>query len=100
MFLLHLEYRLNIAKNLYLGALMDWGDTWERSDFKASQTTVNEFVDNAPLGAGLCIAYASILGPVRLSWGRRLHGSPGNQYESTDAYSNENVLYFSAGYDF
>jgi outer membrane protein assembly factor BamA len=95
----HLEYRFNILKNLFLSGIIDWGNAWEHENFSFSTSTAQDFFKNAPAGAGLSLAYATPAGPIRLSWGRLIHGNVGNGdlIQNNDV---ENVLYFSAGYDF
>jgi predicted acylesterase/phospholipase RssA len=94
------EYRLNILKNLYCSALIDWGDTWDKAEFSFSASVAENFLRNAPLGVGLKLAYASPVGPIRIGWGRIVYGNLGSRFGPNDRTGKENVVYFSAGYDF
>ncbi len=100
MVLFHGAYRFTLAKNLYLSASIDWGDTWESGDFAASRVVAGDFVDEAPVGVGVGLAYASVVGPIRVSWGRVVHGSLKRHYDAPEEIGNQNMIYFSAGYDF
>ncbi|MBD3392833.1 MAG: BamA/TamA family outer membrane protein [Chitinivibrionales bacterium] len=99
MALLHATYRFRIARNLYLSASMDWGDTWERDAFALSRSVAEEFVELAPAGFGLGLAYASAVGPIRVTWGRLLHGTL-RHHQGSEGSAGRNVIYFSAGHDF
>jgi hypothetical protein len=100
MALVHFEYRFCFGKNLFVSGLVDWGDTWNHDEFSFTESTGRNFLTDAPLGAGISLSYESVAGPIKLSWGRRLSGSIGAGPGNTEQYSAENILYFSAGYDF
>jgi predicted acylesterase/phospholipase RssA len=102
-FILHGNYRLMLMRALYLTCTIDWGYawTWNRQwawDTK-SKTTIHslsrEFFDEAPVGLGMGIAYESIVGPIRFSWGRLVR----NPLQEKNILS-ENQLYLSVGHDF
>jgi len=97
---LRCEYRREFVKNLYLSALIDWGDTWEKNDFSFSRSAASDFFDSAPIGVGMSVAYASVIGPIRLSWGRVVYGSLDRRIDGGREITDDNVLYFSAGHDF
>ncbi len=100
---LHGNYRLMLQHALYLTCTVDWGYSWTWKRQWAwdteSKTTIKslsrEFFDNAPIGLGIGIAYESIVGPIRFSWGRLLR----NRLLEKDILS-ENQLYLSVGHDF
>ncbi len=92
------SYTFSIQKKSFIKTTLDWGYVWQQPDFSFSTRNFREFVDNAPLGVGIAFAYQSFLGPIQLAWGRLLRTSEviKNNYGITE----ENILYFSAGYDF
>jgi hypothetical protein len=100
MALLHCAYRLTLAKDLYASVLLDWGDTWERKDFSASKAVGQDFLHNSPLGLGVGFSYATVVGPMSISWGRLIHGSVDRHYGPLEQPGIDNVIYFSAGHDF
>ena len=101
MFLLHGLYRFAITKKFYLTALVDWGYAWDQDnspdepEFNFDTKTAKHFIDNAPVGVGLGLALQTPVGPIKLSWGRVIYGSL-----ERFGIDKENVIYFSAGYDF
>lgn len=102
MMLLHGLYRFAITKKLYLNALVDWGYAWhednnaDEPDFEFDIRTVKYFIKHAPVGFGLGLAYQTLVGPIRLSWGRVVFGSLKEDFD----IEGKNVIYFSAGHDF
>jgi predicted acylesterase/phospholipase RssA len=92
--LAHLEYRLKIRRNIYLSAALDWARLWAYEEFVRRQDADYDFSPKSPLGAGVGVAYNTIFGPIRLSYGRLI------QYKYDPAAVPEHVFYFSAGYDF
>jgi predicted acylesterase/phospholipase RssA len=102
--ILHGNYRLLVRHSLYLTCTIDWGYAWPWNrqwawDTK-SKTTIHslakEFIGKAPVGLGIGIAYESIVGPIRFSWGRLLR----NRFEPDKNILSENHLYLSVGHDF
>ncbi len=89
--LAHLEYRLKIRKNLYLSAMLDWARLWTYEEFISEG---NDLPSKNPLGAGAGIAYNTLLGPIRISYGRLI------QYKYDPEAIPEHIFYFSAGHDF
>jgi outer membrane protein assembly factor BamA len=102
--ILHCNYRLMLRHALYLTCVVDWGYawTWNRQwawDTKSSATVhalSKEFFNKAPVGIGIGIAYESIVGPMRLSWGRLLR----NHFPAEQGILSENHFYCSVGHDF
>jgi predicted acylesterase/phospholipase RssA len=101
--ILHGNYRLMIKHALYLTCSVDWGYAWVWNkqwawDTKSSSTIksiTKEFLKKAPVGVGIGIAYESIIGPIRFSWGRLFR----NHLAEKNILS-ENHLYLSIGHDF
>jgi predicted acylesterase/phospholipase RssA len=102
--LIHCNYRLLIQQNIYLTCTLDWGypwlwsDAWAWSSKKSPRLSAlwQDFLDNAPVGMGLGIAYESLIGPIRLSWGRLLK----NRLPAELNILSENLFYLSIGHDF
>jgi outer membrane protein assembly factor BamA len=101
--LLHCSYRFSITRKLFLSAIADLGYAWNRNNtlnepaFGFNWKTARVFFDRAPLGIGLSLAYETIIGPVKLSWGRVVRGS---EFLKNFNVKEENRFYFSAGHDF
>jgi len=103
-FLVHGNYRLKLRKGLFLTGAIDWGYAWQwdkkwalSSDaLNNLKTAYQEFLNKAPVGMGLGVAYESLIGPVRLSWGRLLR----NPLPRDLNIQTENQFYFSIGHDF
>jgi len=103
-FLIHGNYRLKLQKGFFLTCAIDWGYAWvweknwawNNRSFSNLKTVYKEFTDNAPVGLGIGMAYESIIGPIRFSWGRLLRNplSPNLQIPT------ENQFYLSIGHDF
>ena len=103
-FLIHGNYRLKLQKGFFLTCALDWGYAWaweknwawNNRSFANLKTVYKEFIDNAPVGLGIGMAYESIIGPIRFSWGRLLRNplSPALQIPT------ENQFYLSIGHDF
>jgi NTE family protein len=89
--LAHLEYRLKIRKNLYMSAMLDWARLWTYEEFIS---TNDDLSPKSPLGAGAGVAYNTLFGPIRLSYGRLIR----HKYDPEAI--PEHMLYFSAGHDF
>ncbi|MBD3316444.1 MAG: BamA/TamA family outer membrane protein [Chitinivibrionales bacterium] len=98
MLVFHGEYRLALGEELYASAALDWGYTWYHPDFSFAGATARDFIDNAPLGLGLGFAYQSLIGPIRLSWGRLLRTS--DSFRDQTSIEENNIIYFSIGHDF
>lgn len=101
MLLFHGSYRFAITKKLFLCTLADWGYTWHNNgiddpQFKLNRKTLKYFVRHAPLGIGICLAYQTVFGPIKFSWGRVVSGSLVEDFNIPE----ENNFYFSAGHDF
>jgi len=92
--LAHLEYRFRARRNLYLSAELDWARLWAYEEFVRQREAGDGFSPKSPLGAGVGVAYNTIFGPIRVSYGRLI------QYRYDPEAISENVFYFSAGYDF
>jgi predicted acylesterase/phospholipase RssA len=102
--LLHGNYRLRIQPGLYLSCSVDWGYAWPwKERWKLENLTMDglrkigrEFLDQAPLGIGIGVAYETPVGPIRFSWGRLLR----NKLDPELAILSENLFYLSVGHDF
>jgi predicted acylesterase/phospholipase RssA len=101
--LLHCSYRFSVAKKLYLSIIADWGYAWAQNSgareagFGFNENTVQTFIKDAPIGLGISLAYQTIVGPLKVSWGRVVRGKT---YLETFNVKDENRFYFSAGHDF
>jgi hypothetical protein len=96
-FIGRLSYRYTLHNNLYFLSTINIGQTWDEGDFLYSLHTIGDFVRYAPIGLGLGISYNTLFGPISLSWGKLIHNKT-----ALDKYAilDENVMYFSAGFDF
>jgi predicted acylesterase/phospholipase RssA len=102
--LLHGGYQLRIQRGLYLLCSLDWGYAWPWEErWKPGNLTMSglqnigrDFIDQAPLGMGIGIAYETVVGPIRFSWGRLLR----NKLDPELAILSENLFYLSLGHDF
>jgi predicted acylesterase/phospholipase RssA len=102
--LLHGNYRLRIQPGLFLSCSVDWGYAWPWKDrWKLENLTMDglrkigrEYLDQAPLGIGIGVAYQTPVGPIRFSWGRLLR----NKLDPEFAILSENLFYLSLGHDF
>lgn len=102
--LIHVNYRLCIQHGLYLLCSLDWGYAWPWNEqWKLENLSVDglkkigrEFLDEAPLGMGIGIAYETLAGPIRFSWGRLLR----NKLNPELSILSENLFYLSLGHDF
>ena len=102
--LIHGNYRLLIKQNIYFTCSLDWGYSWLWNDQWAwanNKTPMlsslwHEFLDKSPVGMGVGIAYESLIGPIRFSWGRLLR----NNFPSELKILSENLFYLSIGHDF
>ncbi|MCI0474457.1 MAG: outer membrane protein assembly factor, partial [Ignavibacteria bacterium] len=98
---LHGLYRFAITKKFFISAMADWGYAWDKNnesgkpEFDFTMATAEYFLKNAPLGVGLGLALQTPVGPLNLSFGRVVHGSL-----KDFGIHEENIIYFSAGYDF
>jgi outer membrane protein assembly factor BamA len=95
--LLHFDYRLTVVKDLYATAMLDWGNTWSYPDFRFTGTFAEQALRSMPLGVGIGIAYNSVFGPLRVSWGRLLVEPDHDLYP---LIRSQDLLYISAGHDF
>ncbi len=96
--LANLTYRFAIQKRFFATALIDWGYTWDYEEPEADRNYLHELLRDAPIGIGLGMAYESRFGPLSVSWGRLLRG--GDRLRDKTGISEQNIIYFSAGYDF
>jgi outer membrane protein assembly factor BamA len=92
MALVSLGYRFMVLKDLYLTLVVDWGNAWEEPRLANFSDLLSDLGRQAPVGLGLGVAYNSLIGPIRFSWGRLLR--------SAEPLEEGNVLYFSVGHDF
>jgi predicted acylesterase/phospholipase RssA len=90
-----LNYRWRMARDLYLTTTLNAGYAWQKSKFSFSRAIADEAVRDAPIGAGIGVAWETIAGPVRFSWGRLVRGST-----ILENGNDNNIFYFSAGHDF
>ncbi|HAJ80009.1 MAG TPA: hypothetical protein DCO75_09590, partial [Fibrobacteres bacterium] len=98
------NYRFMLKQKLYFTLTFDWGYAWtwnrqwawDTRGFSTAKNIYNEFIDKAPVGIGVGIAYNSLIGPVRFSWGRLLR----NRFASELNIKSGNQLYLSIGHDF
>ena len=105
-FLIHGNYRLKLRKSVFLTCAIDWGYAWawdkkwawNSRSFSNLNVVYKEFIERAPVGLGIGIAYESIVGPLRFSWGRLLKNP--NRFSSDLKIPTENQLYLSLGHDF
>jgi outer membrane protein assembly factor BamA len=99
--LLRGEYRGAINRGLYVTASLDWGYSWQWDKRwmlrrESVRELWHEFVERAPVGMGLGIAYESLVGPIRFSWGRLLRSN----FDPELHILSENLFYLSVGHDF
>jgi predicted acylesterase/phospholipase RssA len=102
--LLRGNYRLQIQQGLYFLCSIDWGyawpwdDRWKLDKLASGSIGVlgREFLNDAPVGMGLGIAWITPVGPLRFSWGRLLR----NNLNPDLNILSENLFYLSAGHDF
>jgi predicted acylesterase/phospholipase RssA len=95
------QYRATIQRGLYFFATVDWGYSWQWDrrwllSTGSARDLWNEFRDRAPVGMGLGLAYESLIGPIRFSWGRLLR----NNFATGFNVLSENLFYLSIGHDF
>jgi outer membrane protein assembly factor BamA len=101
MLLFHGTYRFAITKKLFLSIIADWGYTWHNNsindpEFDFNKKTLKYFAKHSPLGIGISVAYQTVFGPVKFSWGRVISGSLEKDFNTPE----ESRIYFSAGHDF
>jgi predicted acylesterase/phospholipase RssA len=102
--LLRGNYRFMLKQKLYFTLTFDWGYAWtwnrqwawDTRGFSTAKNIYSEFIDKAPVGIGVGIAYNSLIGPIRFSWGRLLR----NRFASELNIKSGNQLYLSIGHDF
>jgi predicted acylesterase/phospholipase RssA len=99
--LFRFQYRGTIQKGLYVTASLDWGYSWQWDSrwllsTNSAKELGHEFVTKAPVGMGVGIAYESLIGPIRFSWGRLLR----NNLDPDLNILSENLFYLSVGHDF
>lgn len=100
--LFHGSYQFSPVKDIYLISVFDWGYVWcnnkneTKEEFKFNLNTVRRFVTHAPFGIGLSVAYDSVLGPIKVSWGKVISGTLPKDFD----INTGNLIYFSAGHDF
>jgi len=91
--LAHLAYSFTFRKDVYLTAGLDWGYTWDRRNLSWKKS-VDEFMRYTPVGFGIGLAFGTIIGPIRCSYGRLIHDFNRKNIPA------DNQLYFSIGHDF
>ncbi len=95
-------YRYALTDKIYFDMILDWGYVWNISSEEGSEKfgfnkkTATHFVDHAPLGFGLGVSVNTVLGPLKLFWGRIVNV---DEVEELNIIQ-KNVIYFSAGHDF
>ncbi|MFP4417764.1 MAG: patatin-like phospholipase family protein [Chitinispirillaceae bacterium] len=92
------SYTFCIQKNSFITTTLDWGYVWQQPDFSFDSKTARKFVHDAPLGVGIAFAYQSFFGPIQIAWGRLIRTN--DKLKNSYGIKEENILYFSAGYDF
>ena len=98
------NYRLMLRRNFYVTGTIDWGYAWvwnrqwawDTKSFTTIKNVYHDFIEKAPIGLGLSVAYNSPLGPIRFSWGRLIR----NHFDPELNILSENQLYLSIGHDF
>ncbi len=96
--LAHAGYRRMLGKKFLTWVNVDWAHVWNQPDFIPSRVLFREALQESPVGLGIGIGYQSVVGPVRFSWGRLLR--IGDRLSDKFGIEDQNMLYFSAGYDF
>jgi outer membrane translocation and assembly module TamA len=102
--LVHGNYRYQMQRGLYVSFSVDWGYAWPweerwKLDKLAGggfKSIGKEFLEEAPVGLGIGIAYETFVGPARFSWGRLLR----NKLDPSLNILSENLFYLSIGHDF
>jgi predicted acylesterase/phospholipase RssA/outer membrane translocation and assembly module TamA len=102
--LVHGNYRYQMQRGLYVSFSVDWGYAWPWEErWKLDKLTGGgfrsigrEFLEEAPVGLGIGIAYETVVGPARFSWGRLLR----NKLDPSLNILSENLFYLSIGHDF
>lgn len=95
-------YRYALTDKIFFDMVLDWGYVWNidntenNNQFDFSIKTFNHFIDHAPLGFGLGVSVNTVLGPLKLFWGRIVNVDEVEELGITQ----KNVIYFSAGRDF
>ena len=98
------NYRLMLRRNFYVTGTIDWGYAWvwnrqwawDTKSFTTIKNVYHDFIEKAPIGLGLSVAYNSPVGPIRFSWGRLIR----NHFDPELNILSENQLYLSIGHDF
>ncbi|MGE5671584.1 MAG: patatin-like phospholipase family protein [Fibrobacterota bacterium] len=91
--LFHIDYRLQISQKFHASAIIDWGNVWEKGQYKTDELP-DQFIKYAPLGLGISLAYVSPLGPMILSFGQTAKSL------NRMGIRTQPTIYFSAGHDF
>ncbi|MDR0307461.1 MAG: patatin-like phospholipase family protein [Chitinispirillales bacterium] len=92
--LLHFEYRLTLRRNLYLTAVLDWGQVWTYDEFNERRIR-DDILPKTPLGCGAGLSYRTPVGPIRFSYGQLIRTN-----KDHPMLRSEPIIYFSAGHDF
>ncbi len=96
------QYRATIQPGLFVFATIDYGFSWEWDNrwlfenTRAIKDLANDFVKRAACGLGLGLAYETVVGPIRFSWGQLLR----NEFEPELNIASDNFFYLSFGHDF
>jgi|WetSurMetagenome_2_1015567.scaffolds.fasta_scaffold02997_4 predicted acylesterase/phospholipase RssA len=93
--LLRGNYRVRLMQGLYVICSLDWGNAWPWTGQNLSAFG-RDFLDKAPVGMGVGVAYETVVGPIRFFWGRLLR----NKLSQDLNILSENLFYLSAGHDF
>jgi predicted acylesterase/phospholipase RssA len=91
--LLQIRYSFLLVRNAYLTAGSDWGYTWEQERFSRKHL-YDDIIRSSPVGIGIGIAIQTLVGPVRVDYGKLLR-----TLDRLDMVS-EDRFYFSIGHDF
>lgn len=95
-------YRYALTDKIYFDMLLDWGYVWDYNatdyeyKFDFNTKTIKHFINHAPLGFGLGVSVNTVLGPLKLFWGRIVNVGEVEEL----GIMQKNVIYFSAGHDF
>ena len=96
MFELCWRYQFTQRFPLYFSLFTNVGNIWNYYKNNDIGDAARDFFTNIPVGLETELAYRTIIGPVRLSWSRIIHGE---FYENFNI-KPKNVIRFSAGFDF
>jgi len=80
------------------GYAWEWDNRWllDKRAFETLKDFGHDFSEHAPVGLGMGLAYKSVIGPMRFSWGRLLR----NKFPADLNIHTDNMFYLSIGHDF